>query len=125
MNEVSFCYATNINGAMTETHLCAACALGVGYDLMSLLQLNKLMKENEQVLANGRYRMPAEQSANKPASSMACDCENPKVTCGEDRVDEDMTKCRELNLQMRTAINSEDYEKAAEIRDRIKQLELI
>ena len=38
-------------------------------------------------------------------------------------VDEEMSKRRELNAQMRIAIENEEFEKAAELRDKIKELE--
>jgi len=38
-------------------------------------------------------------------------------------VDDDMRQRRELYMQMRTAADNEDFEKAAEIRDKIKEME--
>jgi hypothetical protein len=54
-----------------------------------------------------------------------CDC-----GCGQVRksdinieVDEEMKTRRELNAQMRAAVANEEFEKAAELRDKIKELE--
>jgi len=38
-------------------------------------------------------------------------------------VDEEMKKRRELNAQMRIAVENEEFEKAAVLRDKIKELE--
>jgi len=43
---------------------------------------------------------------------------NPNV-----EVDEEMSLRRELNAQMRTAVENEEFEKAAVLRDKIKELE--
>jgi hypothetical protein len=42
---------------------------------------------------------------------------------GSTEVDEVMSKRRELNMQMRAAVENEEFEKAAELRDQIKELE--
>jgi hypothetical protein len=60
-----------------------------------------------------------------PQQGNLCDC-----GCGQARksdinieVDEEMKARREMNVQMRAAIASEEFEKAAELRDKIKELE--
>jgi len=54
-----------------------------------------------------------------------CDCGCGKGLTRETNaeVDEEMSKRRELNMQMRIAVENEEFEKAAELRDKIKELE--
>jgi len=40
-------------------------------------------------------------------------------------VDENMSKLRELNVELRIAIEKEEYERAAELRDQIKELKAV
>ena len=50
----------------------------------------------------------------------------PVVTVQEPDIDNDMKARRELNVlreQMRAAADADDFEKAAELRDQIKQIE--
>ena len=126
-NEVRFFYSTNVNGEMSETHLCASCAFGVGNDIMNLLHFSKMMEEVTPVLGANRYYMPVRRKVTKgeSATDATCSCENANDSRGEGGIDEVMTERRELNMQMRVAIESEDFEKAAELRDKIKQLEVI
>ena len=42
----------------------------------------------------------------------------------DDKSDDEMFLRRELNKELRTAIINEDYERAAELRDRIRAIEL-
>jgi len=52
-----------------------------------------------------------------------CGCGNSIARETSEKVDEVMNLRRELNAQMRAAVEKEEFEKAAELRDRIKELE--
>jgi len=56
-------------------------------------------------------------------NSCGCGCGNNSTKVSDVEVDEEMSKRRELNAQMRAAVEKEDFEKAAELRDQIKALE--
>lgn len=141
--EVNFHYTSNINGTVTEKHLCAECANKLG-----LMNESAFGPESFEEMFNGLFRArPArrmyggygmmlptfvihpigfvvppqaiDRGAPAPAGAAAPAGVTPEV-------DEEMKKRRELNIlreQMRTAAEAEDFEKAAEIRDQIKKIE--
>ena len=150
-NEVNFHYSSNVNGCVTETNLCSECAEGAGYDMNALLNKGGMFSELFSVFGGGgllpaampglamispstafprimRIRMgPAEMYAPQMFSTAqipacGCGCQSPPASTGDVKTDEAMTKRRELNMQMRKAVENEDFEKAAELRDKIKEL---
>ena len=125
-NEVNFYYLSNVNGAVTETHLCAKCASVAGYDIMSLLNFGNMFDELATMPMLGVVR-PIQPVKHKtyvctPVRETTCECGSPAVLNSENKTDVEMTERRELNMQMRIAIENEEFEKAAEIRDKIKAL---
>lgn len=56
--------------------------------------------------------------------AQGCDCCADAKKEKNVEVDEKMSKIRELNVQMRAAVEKEDFEKAAELRDQIKELKV-
>jgi len=145
-NEVNFHYSTNVNGCVTETHLCSNCAAECGYDINkffnreqsfdigSLLSgifpvregFNGFMPPAIPVIRSTAFIPIAVQSNNavRGATDMCnCGCETGTVRRPNTEVDEEMKQRRELNAQMRAAVEKEEFEKAAELRDKIKALE--
>ena len=123
-NEVNFYYSTNVNGAVSEIHLCAKCASVVGYDLMNLLNFCALDEMIPiPVLGVARRLQPAKRKTYvcTPAFE-APGCGSGAALNSENKTDMEMTERRELNMQMRVAIENEEFEKAAEIRDKIRAL---
>jgi len=153
ISEVSFHYSSNVNGCVTETHLCSQCAEESGFDLekmfdqeqfMSLdqshfIDLSEILNEFFPIRGVSGFvplAIPMKQSKNVlpfsvhpimgvPQQGSLCDC-----GCGQPRknninieIDEEMKIRRELNAQMHTAVANEEFEKAAELRDKIKELE--
>jgi len=139
-NEVNFHYTSNVNGCITETHLCSVCAAESGYDIGKMFGLENVFDGIFPVremsgfipmlvpLINSNSTFPFTM---KPGLDMIeqkncrCGCgqqtsiiENPRI-----EVDEEMSKRRELNAQMRIAVENEEFEKAAVLRDKIKELE--
>ena len=146
-NEVTFVYRSNVNGKITEQHLCGDCAekLGVtarladhhrqmmqGFDsffgrslfddfftpVPSLLgRMNRMLESPfEDIFA----AMPALRSGETPK-------EEPKQ---EELVDREsqtrFARARELNalrMEMKQAAEQENFERAAELRDKIRALE--
>jgi len=143
-NEVVFHYSSNVNGTVTETHLCAECAAsydfesifdmgGIFDDLLPLRSLfgsrggiSGFMPMAIPVVTPERlmpFRVRSHGDAPLRRTAQTCDC------CAETKkenveVDEKMCKLRELNVELRTAIENEEFEKAAELRDKIKELKV-
>lgn len=143
-DEVNFHYSSNVNGCVTETHLCSECASGSGYDLggmfetgavfdraFSMLRLPGFLPILAPVAGFGPAfpaSMPARTGA--PAQSSGCDCgcggEKAAPEAPGAQVDDEMKKRREMNIlreQMRVAAENDDFEKAIELRDSIKEME--
>jgi len=139
-NEVNFHYSSNVNGCVTEMHLCSKCAIESGYDIGQMLDLGNIF-DGMLPLRGGiggfmPLAIPVMQNnaivpvAIHPRIGMIeqgnpCDCGCGKNTAQvtNTEIDEEMSKRRELNMQMRAAIESEEFEKAALLRDKIKELE--
>jgi len=168
-NEVNFHYSSNVNGCVTETHLCSGCAAEIGYDLEKIMDSGHVFDLSQNLglgsIFGGMFPggMPAGgmlplRSGNGGFMPMAipmmqtntvfpftiqphsCTPQNAHTahgredTCGcgcggsasgkkNVEVNEKMSRRRELNMQMRAAIEKEDFEKAAELRDKIRELE--
>jgi len=123
-NEVNFYYSSNVNGAVSETHLCSPCASGEGYDIMNMFSFKGMFEEFLPLMSASRYYLPTAQKVmvNKPALTAKCECGNHTAEDIINKADTQMMEIRELNKQMRVAVENEEFEKAAEIRDRIKEL---
>jgi len=143
-NEVSFHYTSNVNGAVTETHLCSECAMQAGYDVESMFDLGNMFDDllplssmfgnrggisgfmplAVPMVSTDRlvpFRVRPRPALDRQRIAKGCEC------CTETKkehveVDETMSKLRELNVELRAAIESENFERAAEIRDQIKEL---
>jgi len=150
-NEVNFHYTANINGNVTEKHLCSSCAAESGYDIEHMFTskqfadfgnifnemfpvrsgLGGFMPMAIPVMqANTMYpfifeRRPGIGSSllREQGDSCTCGCGKKITRENEIEVDKEMNERRELNMQMRSAIENEEFEKAAELRDKIRALE--
>ena len=141
-NEVNFFYSSSVNGAVTETRLCSDCASGAGYDIINLFDVNSMFEQFMPVFGRPMFPsglMPrfapmsatpypqlAMASRGVPAvESSGCNCGNGAANqCANkaEEIDDKMAQRRELNMQMRAAVEKEEFEKAAQLRDRIKEL---
>lgn len=142
-NEVNFHFSTNINGCVTETYLCSECASKSGYDFEQLFDagnafdrffpvfggMNGFLPIAFPVLSAGAaLPFPVRQRVAPAISGETCSCGHEK--CAPDtqgaHVDDEMKKRREINMlreQMRRAAENDDFEKAIELRDKIKEME--
>ncbi len=145
--EVSFHYTSNINGNITEKHLCADCAVKLGFDKKPESvadgpdEAEKSFEEifaelfgftpNRRMLAGYGLVFPTFiiptvgvlVPGERPAQALE---PKPETALVKPAIDEEMKKRREINVmreQMRQAAEAEDFEKAAELRDAIKKLE--
>jgi len=146
INEVNFHYSTNVNGCVTETNLCSQCAAQSGYDIGKLFNtkhdsdLESLFSAMFPVRGGIRGFMPMsipgiranaflpisiQPAGNKIMHNDGCNCgyETGVKRDVNVEVDEEMKIRRELNAQMRAAVENEEFEKAAILRDKIKALE--
>ena len=123
-NEVNFFYKSNVNGEITEHTLCTECAEEMGLMRDVFAESRKMMRgffedSFERIIPfaglGARDFLRLGESRREE-----CRCE-PKT-----EVDPEIAKRREINIlrhQMKMAANAEDFEKAAEIRDKIRGLE--
>lgn len=146
-NEVTFVYQSNINGHVTEKHLCSECAEKLGYS-------QKIAAHSQRMMQNffgssffddffspipslmGRRNWMLEDPfddffADMPALSAAPaqQQEQPQQK-QDDLVDQEeqsrfarMRQMNALRLEMKKAVRQENFERAAELRDQIKALE--
>ena len=151
-NEVTFVYQSNINGQVTEKHLCSECAEKLGYT-------QKVASHSQRMMQNffgnsffgdsffddffspmpslfGRMNRLLENPFDDffdamPALSPAV---SNQETAQEEKKDDlvgkeeqgrfaYMRQMNALKLEMKKAVHQEDVEKAAELRDKIRALE--
>ena len=163
-SEVNFHYSSNVNGNITETHLCAQCAAESGYDIGQMIaqsqqidrgllvdlgqtvDLNQLLNLGSlldsmfpvrgvsgfmplaipMIRTNQKLPFTVRPLTGKMEQDTPCVCGCGKAitkNAEDTKVDEEMNLRRELNAQMRAAVVKEEFEKAAELRDRIRDLE--
>jgi len=138
-NEVNFHYKTNVNGCVTDTHLCSQCAIESGYDMEKMFEpgniFEALMPTHNRINGFMPMVIPMIQAGTifpftiQPRTGMIeqgtmCDCGCGTAKEPDVEVNEEMKMRRELNAQMRDAVEKEEFEKAAELRDKIKELEM-
>ena len=133
-NEATFYYQSNINGKVTQVHLCHACAEELGYtdrlyqsfrpSRRSFLDPFSLL-EDFGMLSNRMTEFPAPlEEAARTAAGIE---EEPTVPAGLVGRDEQLRLQKErqrnaLENQLKAAIDSENYEEAARLRDELKKL---
>ena len=131
-NDATRYYRSVVNGRTTEAHLCANCARELGYesdwsdsfgDLFSLLPR---MVADESFFASPRltpsarrtlHVLPAqEQEEPEPA-------DEPILSDDEQRTLRRERERNAVQLALNEALEAEDYERAAKLRDELKKLE--
>ena len=148
-DEVNFHYSSNVNGVVHQTHLCSECASQSGIDFGRMFDSSSMFSGFSPFGTRSRL-MPMTMlgfdpiamlgidpaavfvtwpQAGLPEAECACggsSCETSVPETDEAQVDGDMKKRREINIlkeQMRLAAENEDFEKAAQLRDQVKQME--
>ena len=138
-NEASVYYRTSINGETNEQHLCAECAGELGLDRAFSWQSRDLFEE-----AFGGFfgRDPFEsffggsllpgfaRRAMAPVLTLPrieIRLPQPKAeTPAETEADPELQRRREVNAlreQLNAAVKAEDFEKAIELRDKLREME--
>lgn len=142
-NEVNFVYRSNVNGHVEEAYLCSECAEKLGYTQAVAAQSHKIMQGffgggllddffspqpsllgspffGENLFDDFFQQMPALGSGAVEKQKTQ---EKPLV---EEKERTRFSKMRQLNalrLEQKAAVLREDFEKAAQLRDQIHQLE--
>ena len=148
-NEVTFVYQSNINGKVTEKHLCSECAEKLGYT-QKLAAHSRSMMQNffgNSMFGGGFFDdffspMPSLMGrmledpfddffADMPALSAApVQQEQTNQKQQDDLVGKEdqsrfayLRQMNALRMEMKKAVHQENFERAAELRDEIRKLE--
>jgi protein arginine kinase activator len=127
MNEANVHISKNINGRETELHLCDSCARDSG-ELLSVNRFLGSFIESVMPLRVRRvaYMPPGTQGGSKYAGCEDCVEDLPAYKHGDmapPLPDKEETKLADLKSQMKQAVEKEEFERAARLRDEIKRLE--
>ncbi|NLA86565.1 MAG: hypothetical protein GX847_04640 [Clostridiales bacterium] len=139
--EVNFRFTSNVNGNITEKQLCAGCAVKLGFAGRPMPRMGMSFEEIFRDLLGSwpsrrmfsgyglmlpTFVIPAMNIA-VPDAVREVNGKRPENQVEiKPEIDAHMQKRREINVlreQMHQAAIAEDYEKAAAIRDSIKELE--
>ena len=148
-NEATYHYKTNVNGKITEAHLCQDCAAQLGENENVFGQVDKMF---EDMIGSffGRssgfmpswsmrpmsFAMPAmvmpyiqigiDDGTGMNAQGGAHGAAKTEQSKENSNIDPELSRRREINAlreQMKQAVDEENFEKAAELRDKIKKIE--
>lgn len=145
-NEVTFVYQSNVNGRITEKRLCADCAEKLGYTQKLASQTQRMMRG---LFGGGLFEDfftpypsllgPMSRILEDPFDDFFADMPalgtpaeaKPELPKAQDSLLEqgeqnEISRTRQLNalrLEMRQAVDQENFERAAELRDQIRTLE--
>ena len=151
-NEVTFIYQSNINGKVTEKHLCSECAEKLGYTQKIAARNRSMMQSffGGSLLGNGFFddffspmpslmgrsgwlledpfddffaEMPALSAAPVQQQEEQKKQQNDLVGKEEQSRFAYMRQVNALKLEMKKAVHQENFERAAQLRDQIHQLE--
>lgn len=132
-NEATFYFKSNINGQVTKVHLCQDCAEKLGYteQLRDSFRPMNLFSDNDFF---GRTITPFESLFGGLGTRLLTEFPSPMeeekepapadLVSGEEQ--EQLKRQRKKNAletQLRAAIEAEDFESAARLRDELKALE--
>ena len=146
-NEVTFVYQSNINGKVTEKHLCSECAEKLGYTQKIAAHSQRMMQNffGNSIFGNSFFddffspvpslmgRMLEDPFddffADMPALG-AAPAKQEEQKKEDDLVDREeqgrfayLRQMNALKLEMKKAVHQENFERAAELRDEIHKLE--
>ena len=145
-DEVNFHYTSNINGKVTEKHLCSECAAKLGYGNDLFFDTDSVFENMLSGFFGGRsllrpwggfgFGLPAMTLPRLALPRVEIKLDDGSCGCGEHEqhagekaeetaTDSEAARRRELNAlneQMRKCAEEEEFEKAAEIRDRIRKM---
>lgn len=121
--EASFYYRSTVNGQTTQCRLCQSCAEELGY--ARAMRRTSLFRDpffaNPFSLLDGfgvrmltEFPSPAAEKEEKPPEALLSEEEKSAFAR--------QVKCNALQLRLQQAIDSEDYEEAAKVRDELRTM---
>ena len=151
-NEIAFVYQSNINGKVSEKHLCGECAEQLGYTRRIAARSRRMMQDlmsdgffgrslfddfftpmpNLLGRMNRMLESPFDDFfADMPALNSAGECKQEQVSQKQEHLvseeeQKNFSNERELNalrMEMRRVVEQENFERAAELRDQIRAME--
>ena len=145
-NEVTFVYQSNINGQVTEKHLCSECAEKLGYTQRLAAQSQRMMRglfggglfddfftpvpsllsRMNRMLEDPFDDFFADMPALGAPAEAGQEPQKSQDTLLEGDEQSELSKARQLNalrMELQKAIAEERFERAAELRDQIRGLE--
>ena len=146
-NEVTFVYQSNINGKVTEKHLCSECAEKLGYTQKIAAHSQQMMQNffGNSLFGSSFFDdffspMPSlmgrmlEDPFDDFFTDMPALCAAPVQQEAQKKTDDlvgkeeqsrfaYMRKLNALKMEMKKAVHQENFERAAELRDEIHALE--
>lgn len=150
-NEVTFVYQSNINGKVTEKHLCGECAEQLGYTkhiaahnrrMQSFLNdgffgrsllddffspmpslLGHMNRMLESPFDDFFADMPALNSNGETKTEQEQQKQEELVSQEEKNSFAHERKLNAMRVEMKNAVNQENFERAAELRDQIRAME--
>ena len=148
-NEVTFVYRSNINGQVTEKHLCSDCAQKLGYTQQIAAQSQRMMRGFDGLFSGSLFDdffsgpsllgrrnwmledpfddffsdMPALQAAPQRQEAQQPQKQEDLVNQEEQSRFSYMRQMNALRMEMKKAVRQENFERAAELRDEIHKLE--
>ena len=142
-NEVTFVYQSNINGKVTEKHLCSECAEKLGYTRKIAAHSQRMMQNffGNSFFDDFFSPVPSlmgrmlEDPFDDFFADMPALCAAPAQQQEEQKKSDDLVGKEEqsrfaymrhmnaLKMEMKKAVHQENFERAAELRDEIRKLE--
>ena len=122
-NDATFYYKSNINGVVKEVHLCQDCAAELGYTehLRGAFRPMRLFTDPFEPLFGAlgthlltEFPSPVEEKVPAQPKPLVDEIEQAKLREQRQR--------NALQAQLQSAIEAEDYETAAKLRDELKKL---
>jgi len=134
-NEANFYYKSNINGKVSQVHLCSHCAKELGYDKTMNFSLNGWMNDvfdtfSEASLFAPRRSMLGGWAVPNLSAMLGEEEKEEKSESGAVLLDaseeEELSRRRRLNAlreELQSAVAAENFERAIELRDEIRGFE--
>lgn len=148
-NEVTFVYQSNVNGKVTEAHLCSDCAEKLGYTQKIAAHSQRMMQgfgnlfggnffddfwspmprlwgQMNQMLENPFDDFFSDMPVLGSANQNTVQEPQKQETLVDQKEQSHFSYLRQLNalkMEMKKAVHQENFERAAELRDQIHDLE--
>lgn len=149
-NEVTFVYQSNLNGRITEKHLCSECAEKLGYTQKLAAHSRRMMQGMQNLFSDsfggmldgffsptprllGGSRFFGEDLFDDFFSDMPAlgapqteETEKKEEQLMDEKEQSKFARTRKLNalrMELKKAVHQENFEYAAEVRDQIRAME--